>query len=91
MWPPPAPIYDENTGADRRSVSLGRKNLRLLLDTESADGLTTLPIARVMRDGSGRYVFDQAFIPPCLQIIASESQMLLLRRLIEILEEKVPP
>jgi type VI secretion system protein ImpJ len=81
-------IHDENTGADERSVSLGRKNLRLLLDTESADGLTTLPIARVMRDGSGRFVFDPAFIPPCLQISASESLMLLLRRLIEILEEK---
>ena len=57
-------IHDENTGADERSVSLGRKNLRLLLDTESADGLTTLPIARVMRDGSGRFVFDQALFRP---------------------------
>jgi type VI secretion system protein ImpJ len=81
-------IYDENTGVDERPVSLGRKNLRLLLDTEPADGLTTLPIARIMRDGSGHFVFDPAFVPPCLQISASESLMLMLRRLIEILEEK---
>jgi len=84
----PCPVRDENTGVDERSVSLGRKNLRLLLDTESAAGLTTLPLARVTRDGSGHFVLDAAFIPPCLQISASESLMLMLRRLIEILEEK---
>jgi type VI secretion system protein ImpJ len=82
------PVHDENTGADERAVSLGRKNLRLLLDTESAEGMITLPVARVMRDGSGHFVFDPAFIPPCLQISASEALMLMLRRLIEILEEK---
>ena len=81
-------IRDENTGADERPVNLGRKNLRLLLDTESAEGLTALPIARVMRDNSGHFIFDPGFIPPCLQISASESLMLMLRRLIEILEEK---
>lgn len=84
----PCDVHDENTGVDERKVNLGRKNLRLLLDTEPADGLTTLPIARVVRDGAGHFVFDPAFIPPCLQISASESLMLMLRRLIEILEEK---
>src|SRR5436190_726769 len=81
-------VHDENTGSDERPVSLARKNLRLLLDTESAEGLTTLPIARVMRDTTGHFIFDPGFIPPCLQISASESLMLMLRRLIEILEEK---
>jgi type VI secretion system protein ImpJ len=84
----PRPVHDENTGADERPVTLGRKNLTLLLDTESAEGLATLPIARVMRDGSGHFIFDPTFVPPCLQISASESLMLMLRRLIEILEEK---
>jgi type VI secretion system protein ImpJ len=81
-------IHDENTGSDERPVSLGRKNLRLLFDTESREGLATLPIARVMRDGSGHFIFDPSFIAPCLRISASESLMLILRRLIEILEEK---
>ena len=81
-------VHDENTGSNERPVNLGRKNLRLLLDTESADGMTTLPIARVMRDGAGHFVFDPSFIPPCVQISASESLMLILRRLIEILGDK---
>jgi len=81
-------FHDENTGVDERPVSVGRKNIRLLLDTEPTDDLVTLPVARVMRDGLGSFMFDPAFIPPCLQINASESLMLMLRRLIDILEEK---
>ena len=81
-------VRDETTGSDERPVQLGRKNIRLLVDTESAEGLVLLPLARIIRDGSGRFVFDPDFIPPCLQISASERLMLLLGRLIEILEEK---
>lgn len=79
---------DETSGSDERPVQVGRKNIALLLDTEPAEGLVTLPLARVMRDGYGHLVFDPEFIPPCLQISASERLMLLLRRLIEILEAK---
>ena len=81
-------FHDDNTGTDERSVRLGRKNTRLLLDTEAAADLVSLPIARVMRDGSGHFIFDQAFVPPCLTIQASERLLLLLRRLIDILQEK---
>ena len=35
-------LHDENTGADERTVRLGRKNLRLLMDTEPAGDLLTL-------------------------------------------------
>ena len=56
-------------------MRLGRKNLRLLLDTEPAGDLLTLPVARVVRDGSGHFVYDPHFIPPVLQISASERLM----------------
>ena len=46
---------------------LARKNLRLLLDTEPLDGLEVIPIARVVRDGSG-FAVDEQFVPPCLNI-----------------------
>jgi type VI secretion system protein ImpJ len=81
-------LRDETTGADERPVQIGRKNIRMLLDLEPADGLVLLPVARVMRDGAGHVVFDPDFIPPCLQISASERLMLLLGRLVGILEEK---
>jgi len=81
-------FHDENTGIDERTVRLGRKNTRLLLDTEVTGDVVSLPLARIMRDRTGHFIFDQNFIPPCIQISASERLMLLVRRLIEILEEK---
>jgi type VI secretion system protein ImpJ len=81
-------LPDENTGLDEKPLKLGRKNLQILLDTEDAGDLQTLPIARIQRDGSGNYVYDESFIPPCVQISASQALMMMIRRLIDILQEK---
>ncbi|HUK18389.1 MAG TPA: type VI secretion system baseplate subunit TssK [Bryobacteraceae bacterium] len=81
-------LHDENTGRDEKPVQLGRKNIKLLLDTEPATDLLTMPVARIMRDGSGHFIPDPRFIPPVIQIGASERLLVLLRRLIEILEDK---
>jgi type VI secretion system protein ImpJ len=81
-------LYDENTGRDEKKVALGLKNLQLLVEDEAVTGFLTLPVARVMRDGSGRFTFDPTFIPPCLRASASPRLMGLLSRLVDILEEK---
>ncbi len=80
--------FDENTGLDEQPVRLGRKNVRLMLDTGESSGLVTLPVARIMRDGAGHFVFDPSFIPPCLEIVASNRILAILGRLLDILEEK---
>jgi type VI secretion system protein ImpJ len=67
---------------------VGRKNLELKLDTEVDEHSVKLPVGRVRRDGAGNFILDQSFIPPCLRISASERLMLLLRRIVEMLEEK---
>ncbi|MCS7314014.1 MAG: type VI secretion system baseplate subunit TssK [Bryobacterales bacterium] len=81
-------LPDENTGRDDKSVRLGRKNIRLMTDTEPIEDWVTLPLARVMRDGAGHFVFDPEFIPPCVELSASDRLMMLLKRLVEILEVK---
>ncbi len=81
-------LHDETTGRDEKPVHIGRKNIKLLLDTEAAGDFVTLPIARIMRDGSGHFIFDESFVPPSVEISASERLMSILGRLIEILEEK---
>jgi type VI secretion system protein ImpJ len=81
-------IPDDNTGSDEKPVLLGRKNIRLLLDTEPSEGLVSLPVARVIRGGSGQFVYDPAFVPPCVQIAASPALMSLLERMIDIMSEK---
>jgi type VI secretion system protein ImpJ len=79
---------DENTGVDERSIQVGRKRLRLLLDTEPADDLVTLPLARILRTGAGHLAYDATFVPPVLQIHASQRLLGLAHRLIELLDEK---
>jgi type VI secretion system protein ImpJ len=81
-------LPDENTGIDEKLVKVGRKNIRLLLETDPTDGLVTLPITRVMRDGAGGFVYDDNFIPPCVTINASPRLVAIARRLVGILEEK---
>jgi type VI secretion system protein ImpJ len=81
-------FHDENTGRDEKPVRLGRKNVKLLVDTEPAEGMLTMAVGRIMRDGSGHFIPDPRFIPPVIQISASDRLMTMVRRLIEILEEK---
>jgi len=81
-------LHDENTGRDEKSISLGYKNIRLLLGGEGDENCLTLPLARVVRSGSGYFAFDESFVPPCIRISASEYLTGMLQRLVEILEEK---
>jgi type VI secretion system protein ImpJ len=83
-----ATLPDENTGRDEKPVRLGRKNIRFLLDTEEVGDLVTLRLAQVRRDATGRFVLDGRFIPPCLEIGASDRLMTLVGRLVAALEEK---
>jgi type VI secretion system protein ImpJ len=82
------PLPDENTGRDVKMIQLGRKNVRLLLSTEKTDGMAVLPLARVRRQGTGQFLYDQHFFPPCLQISACAPLMAMVRQLIDVLEEK---
>lgn len=81
-------MLDETTGRDEKAVEVGRKNFQLMLDAEGHEDLVSLPLARVRRDGTGHFIYDPGYIPPCLQIGASARLLELLRRLIEILEAK---
>ncbi len=84
----PRTLHDENTGLDEKKVDLGRKNIALHLENELNDGWVSLPLARVMRDGTGHFMYDPEFIPPCLRLTASAWLQQVLRRLMEIMVEK---
>ena len=81
-------VIDELTGRDEATIEVGRKSFRLLLDTEPHVDLTTLPIARIVRDGAGHFTYDLDHIPPCLQIGASSALLEMLHRLLEVLSAK---
>lgn len=84
----PRVLYDENTGRDQKTVFVGRKSIRFLFEDEKAEGMVTMPAARIMRDGTGHFIFDPRFIPPVLQFHASERLLTLTKRLIDIMEDK---
>lgn len=81
-------LPDETTGLDPKTVHLAQKNFRIVLDTQIPDDAVTLPIARLTRDGSGNFVYDPEFVPPCVRIGASARLLTELQRLVEMLESK---
>jgi type VI secretion system protein ImpJ len=81
-------LPDQNTGLDEKPIQIGQKNLQLLAEAEITDQVVSLPVVRILRDGSGHYEPDPTFVPPCLTISASPALIDILRRLIEILDEK---
>jgi len=81
-------VPDDTSGRDERPVAMGRKNFRLRLDALATEGDIALPIARVRRDGHGHFVYDPDYIPPSLQIGASERLLSVLGRLVDMLEAK---
>lgn len=83
-----AEMHDDVTGSDTKPVPIGRKNFRLRLDYEAQANEIALPIARIRRDGTGHFVYDSDYIPPCLQIGGSARLLLLLGSIIEILDAK---
>ncbi len=78
---------DENTGLSEKPIQVARKNLRLVTEGESLEGSTVLRVARVTRS-AGDYQLDPHFVPPIIDIGASEYLMAVARRLVEILSAK---
>lgn len=81
-------LLDEVAGRDEHRIRLGTKNLQFLFEGESLEGFETLPVACVLRDGSGGLVFDPKFVPPCVCVRASHRLRQMLHALIEIIQEK---
>jgi type VI secretion system protein ImpJ len=78
-------VRDENTGLAEKPVQVARKNFRLVSEHDSREGLSTLRVARVTRSAAGIYDLDAAFVPPLLNIEASDYLTTIARRLVEIL------
>lgn len=81
-------LVDEATGTDPMPVRFAARNLQFLLDEEVGGDIVSLPIARVRRDGRGQFQFDAEFIPPTVQVGASDGLMAMLRRIVSLLEAK---
>lgn len=66
-------------------ISVLRHKLILLTDNENRDGYYSLPIARIALSPSGAWAIDGQYVPPLLDIHASEILQSIVRRLIDML------
>lgn len=80
-----AVVRDENWDRTERPIQIARKNFRLLVESETRQGASFLRVARVRRSPAGVFELDPRFVPPLLDIGASDYLMAVLRRLVEIL------
>ena len=79
---------DETTGQSERPIQVARRNFRLMFGGESMEGTSALRVARVTKSLAGDYQLDPHFVPPLVDIVASDHLMAIARRLLEILSAK---
>ncbi len=79
---------DETTGLAERPIQVARSNLRLLMEGESTEGFATMPVARLLRSDAGAVTVDHSFVPPLLDLSASDYLRSMARRLVEIVSAK---
>ena len=91
----PVSVPDETLGRGEAQVSVGRKNLTLLTAREAAEQegaygprWTSLPAARVTRDASGSFIFDDDFVPAALAMKASPRLTRTAEALVRVLSER---
>jgi type VI secretion system protein ImpJ len=81
-------VIDATLGSDEKPIQVGKKAFRLLFEGESLEGFSRMRIAQIARNASGAYVVGPKFIPPLINVAASDYLMVLARRQVEVLTAK---
>jgi type VI secretion system protein ImpJ len=81
-------VRDENTGTGERPIQIARKNLRLLAGNETREGSSALRIANIERTEAGAFRLNTRFVPPLLEVRASDYLRGLVNGILEILSAK---
>lgn len=79
-------LRDENSGDMReKPVRVAQKNLKLIAEGQPQDGFVVMPCVRVLRSETGSFSLDATFVPPLINVHASELLGNMLRGLVEML------
>ena len=81
-------VIDATMGSDEKPIQVGKKPFRLLFEGENLEGFTSMRIAQISRSAVGTYILSPMFVPPLLDIVASDYLMMLTRRQVEVLTSK---
>jgi type VI secretion system protein ImpJ len=83
-----ADVTDMNTGSNLRAVGMARTNYQFKFGEESLDEHSFIKIGEVIRGSDGRFDLDRNYIPPCLNISASEALVSVTREMLSGLVSK---
>lgn len=83
-----AVVKDETTGTNEQPLALAKSNLRIIFDDELRDGFTSIKIAELKRTATGGLKISGEYIPPVLNVSASQWLGSMLRQMVEILITK---
>ena len=81
----PVRAVDETSGEHGRAIRVSQPAFRILFPNEHLGDHDILPLAEIVRSPEGGYTYDEAFVPPCMSIRASETVVKALRRVLELL------
>lgn len=81
-------VRDDNTGAGEKPIQIARKNLRLLAANETREGSSALRIANIEKTDTGAFRLNPRFVPPLLEVRASDYVRGLVNGILEILSAK---
>jgi len=89
-------VLDENFDPDAaqvpdpKPVPLGERHFKLLFTppVDATDGFSVLRVGQITRDAAGKYVLNEASVPPCLEFASNTYLVSLLERRVEKLAAK---
>jgi type VI secretion system protein ImpJ len=79
---------DENTGQNEKPILVARKNFRLLFQGENREGFSTLRIATIEKGAANLFHVQPRFVPPLVELRASDYLTSIARRLVEVLSSR---
>jgi len=83
-----AMVKDETSGTNEQPLAYAKNNLRIVFDDEVRDGFSTIKIAELTRTPTGQPKISEEYIPPILNVTASQWLGNMLRQVVEIVNTK---
>lgn len=77
-------VVDENSGLDQRRIGVAKPNFQIRFSDEMLEDFSVLKIAEIVRSSDNEFVLNDNFIPPTLNVNASDNLQAILRKIVEL-------
>jgi type VI secretion system protein ImpJ len=78
-------IADLYTDALEEELGTLELDVRLMVEEENRDGYDSVPIARLLKDATGKWRQDEAYLPPLVAVSGSKPLLEMIRRMLDIM------